>query len=328
MRPLPIALTGLAGVVLLAFLWSLIQGTETYELSRVITAFLAPDSTREDLVIRGIRLPRALAGMMTGAALAVAGAICQAVTGNPLASPGLLGINAGAGFAAVVAVSVFGVTAPHLYLWWAFGGAGLSAFAVMLMGRASRTPLIGLILSGAVISGFLAALTTVLLIFDQATLDQIRFWTAGSLAGRSMAEVTALLPFILTGLVLALLTGRHLTTLSMGHETARALGQNEARWQLMALGLVVLLAGGAVALAGPIGFVGLIVPHVARMFTGPDYRRILPAAALGGAGLVTFADVLGRSLWGGSAFPVGVTMALIGAPFFIWLARHRIRGSA
>ncbi|HSX73236.1 MAG TPA: iron ABC transporter permease, partial [Shinella sp.] len=172
------------------------------------------------------------------------------------------------------------------------------------------------------------SLTSAILIFDQSTLDAVRFWTAGSVTGRTMAQAATVAPYILTGLVAALLLGRHLTTLSLGAEHARALGQNPAIWRGAAVAIVILLAGGAVALAGPIGFVGLVVPHIVRMGIGVDYRWVLPFSALGGALLVVLADTAGRIVFASQSFPVGVTIALLGAPFFLYLARTRLRGEA
>ena len=328
MRSCPALLVALTLLVLLAFLWSLMQGPQIMSPLRLFRAAIAFDGTRDPLVLHTIRLPRSLAGALAGAALATAGAICQAMTGNPLASPGLLGINAGAAFAVVTAISLLGVTEPGLQLGWAFGGAAAATVLVWLLGRASGTPVIGLVLAGAVLAGFLSALTTVLLIFDQGTLDQVRLWTAGSLAGRSMAHVLATAPFILIGLALALMLRRQVMTLSLGADLAQALGQDQRLWRGVALILVVLMAGGAVALAGPVGFVGLVVPNLVRMIVGPDYRRIIPASALGGAVLVLLADTAGRWLSGNDSFPTGITMALIGGPFFIALARRRSGGRA
>ncbi len=323
MRGFPAALVLLCGLVLLAFLWSLMQGPQILSPLRLAQAIFAFDGTRDHLVIQTIRLPRALAGLLAGAALAVAGAICQAMTGNPLAEPGLLGINAGAALAVVVAISLLGIAETALHLWFAFGGAAAAVVLVWVLGRASGAPVVGLVLAGAVLTGFLASLTTVVLIFDQGTLDQVRLWTAGSLTGRSMADVTATAPFILTGLALSLLLRRHLMVLSLGAVIAPGRVQDQRIWRAVALFLVVLMAGAAVALAGPVAFVGLLVPNLVRRIAGPDYRVILPAAALGGAALLLLADAGGRWISGNQGFPAGIAMAVIGAPFFIALARRR-----
>lgn len=308
-------------------LWAAASGAAAVAVSDVIGAIVAFDGSREHIVVTGLRLPRVLAGLLTGGALAVAGAIMQGVTGNPLAAPDLLGVNAGAAAAVVAAMTLSGAASSGILIWYGFAGAAGAAaivFALGSFGRSGATPL-KLVLAGAALSMCLASFTTAMLIYDQATLDTLRLWTAGSLSGRGMAEIGAVAPYILAGLTAALLLRRHLTTLSLGAEAARALGQDPRVWRGLAIVLVVLLAGGAVALAGPIAFVGLVVPHIARLTAGVDYRWIIPFSAVIGAGLVVLADTLGRSLLGSQNFPVGAALALTGAPFFIWLAR-RFRG--
>lgn len=319
------ALASLCLLTAAVAVWSLALGTSRIALSDVLAALFAFDGSREHLVVTTLRVPRVMAGLLSGSALAVAGAIMQAVTNNPLASPGLLGVNAGAAFAVVMAMSLLGMASSGAHVWFAFGGAGVAALVVYMLasaGHGGATPL-KLVLAGVVLTTFLSSLTTAILIFDQTTLDTVRLWTAGSLAGRSLAQVVAVAPYILAGLLIALVFRSHLTTLSLGAEVARSVGQDPVLWRGMALVIVILLAGGAVALAGPIGFVGLVVPHIARMTVGIDYRWVIPFAAVGGALLVVLADLLGRTIFASQNFPVGVTMALVGAPFFIWLARRR-----
>lgn len=319
-------LVALCGALGATSLWSLTFGTSRIPIADVLAAFFSFDGSREHLVVTTLRLPRVLAGLLAGGALAVAGAIMQAVTNNPLASPGLLGVNAGAAFAVVMAITLLGVTSGNAHVWFAFGGAGVSAVIVYVLGSVGQggaTPL-KLVLAGALLTMFLSSLTTAVLIFDQTTLDTVRLWTAGSLAGRTMPQVAAVSPYILAGLVAALIFRRHLMTLSLGAEVARTVGQNPIVWRGLAVGIVILLAGGAVALAGPVGFVGLVVPHIARLTVGVDYRWIIPFSAAGGALLVVVADTVGRTFFASQSFPVGVTMALVGAPFFIWLARSQV----
>lgn len=322
------SLAALCLTVAAASVWSITLGASHIPVSDVLSAIFAFDGSREHLVVTMLRLPRALAGLLAGSALAVAGAIMQAVTNNPLASPGLLGINAGAAFAVVMATSLLGIGSSGI-VWFAFGGAAAAAITVYGLGSAGRggaTPL-KLVLAGAVLTTFLSSLTTAILIFDATTLDIVRLWTAGSLSGRTMAEVTGVAPHILSGLLAGLIFRRHVMTLSLGAEIARSVGQNPILWRGLAVVIVILLAGGAVALAGPIGFVGLVVPHIARLIVGVDYRWVIPFSGAGGALLVVVADTMGRTVLGSQSFPVGVTMAILGAPFFIWLARrHRGRG--
>ena len=319
-----VALIALGCLLALVAAWSVTLGTAWFPFSRVLDAVLAFDGSREHLVIASIRLPRMLAGLLAGAGLAVAGAMMQAITGNPLASPGLLGINAGAAFAVVVAIA--GAGSGDIHAGYAFAGAAAAAATVYALGSSGRsggTPL-RLVLAGAVLAGFLTSLTTAILIFDRSTLDAVRLWTAGSLSGRSMAEIAAIAPYLIVGLAAATLFRRHITTLSLGTDIARSVGQSPLLWRALSVGIVVLLAGGAVALAGPIGFVGLVVPHIARFCVGVDYRWIIPFSALGGALLLVLADTAGRTLSGSQSFPAGITMALIGGPFFLWLARYRV----
>lgn len=316
----------LALAVAAAALLAMTVGTTRVPVAAVVDAILFFDGSREHIVIIHVRLPRVLAGMLVGAGLAVAGAIMQAATGNPLASPGLLGINAGAAFAVVMGIVLLGTDSSTVQIWQAFAGAGVAAvlvYAAGSIGTGGPTPL-KLALAGAVFGAFLSALTTSVLIFDRGALDQIRLWSVGSLEGRSLASVAAVAPYLLGGLAGAILFRRQVMTLSLGADIARALGQSPAVWRAVAVVAVVLLAGAAVALAGPVGFVGLVVPHAARFLVGSDYGRIIPASALGGALLVVGADGLARAAFPDQAIPVGVTMALVGAPLFIHLARNRV----
>ncbi|MBP2510761.1 iron complex transport system permease protein [Agrobacterium tumefaciens] len=323
-----LALAALLCLLAAASLLAVALGTVRIPLSTILDAIFRFDGSRNHLLVVAVRLPRVIAALLAGSALAVSGAIMQAITNNPLASPGLLGINAGAAFAVVSIMTFFGAGVGDIYIWFAFLGAGIAAFAVTLLssfGPIRHSP-VGLILAGAVVATFLTSLTSAVLIFDQSTLDAVRMWTAGSVTGRTMAQAATVAPYIAFGLIVSLFLGRHLTTLSLGADTARSVGQNTALWRGVAIVTVILLAGGAVALAGPIGFIGLIVPHIVRMAVSVDYRWIIPFSALGGALLVVGADMAGRMVFGSQNFPVGVTIALVGAPFFLWLARNRMRG--
>lgn len=320
---------GVAVAILVAcLLWSITLGAADITPSVVFDALLNFDNTQFDhLIIRTVRLPRVLAGALVGAGLAVAGAIMQGLTRNPLADSGLLGINAGAAFAVVLAVTLLGSPSLSVYALAASIGAAIAAALVYGMGSlgpGGPTPL-RLTLAGIILTAFVSSLTTALLIQDQETLDQIRFWTAGSLAGRDMALLRQTAPLVLVGIIGSLLISRQITTISLGEDVAKGLGQNTVIVKLVAALMIVLLAGGAVALAGPIGFVGLVVPHLARFTVGIDYRWIIPYSAVMGAALVTLADVAARMVLRPQELPVGIMMALIGAPFFIYLARTRAR---
>ncbi len=314
----------LLGVLLL---WSITLGAADITPQVVYTALFHYDATQFDqLIIQTVRLPRVLAGVIVGAALAVAGAIMQGLTRNPLADSGLLGINAGAAFAVVLAITLLDTPSLSLYTVAALIGAGVAAVFVYGIGAlgGGATPL-RLTLAGVIFTAFISSITTAILIQNQETLEQIRFWTAGSLAGRDFAIIAQTVPLIAVGLGAALLISRQITTISLGEDVAAGLGQNTLIVKLVAALAVVLLAGGAVALAGPIGFVGLVIPQVARFLVGADYRWIIPYSALIGGMLVTLADVAARVILRPLELPVGVMMALVGAPFFIYLARWKVR---
>jgi iron complex transport system permease protein len=251
----------------------------------------------------------------------------QGLTRNPLADPGILGINAGAAMAVVITVFLCGTSSLSLYAWCAFLGAGVTAVLVYWLGSLGRgglTPL-NLTIAGAAITALLSSLTTGILILSQQTLDEIRFWLAGSVAGRDFTLFLQVLPYIAVGLVVAFALGRQITTLSLGEDVAQGLGQRTAWVKLIAALSVVLLAGSSVAAAGPIGFIGLVIPHTVRFLVGVDYRWILPYSAVFGAILLLLADISARLLIAPQELPVGVMTAILGAPFFIYLARWKVK---
>jgi iron complex transport system permease protein len=326
----PALLTGLGVgslLVLILLVSSITVGAADISTDTVLAALFSYDDTLfEHLVIRTVRLPRVLAGAVVGAGLAVAGGIMQGLTRNPLASPSILGINAGAAFGVVMAVYILGsppLTTYALFAMLGATGAAAIVYGLGSMGRRGATPL-RLTLAGVILTAFLASFTTAILVLDQETLDQIRFWTAGSLAGRDWELFVRTAPYVGVGLIGALAIARQITTISLGEDIAVTLGQKTTQTKVLAALSVVLLAGGAVALAGPIGFVGLIIPHVARFLVGLDYRWILPYSALMGAILVTVADMAARIIIRPQEFPVGVMLAILGAPFFIYLARSKV----
>ena len=324
---------GLVGLVLglaaLAFLSLAVgsRGSSTTAAWRVLTAFDPTDT--DQLVIADLRVPRTLLGLLAGAALGLAGTLLQGVTRNPLADPGILGVNAGAALCVVIGITVFGVTGTSGYLWFAFAGAGgaaLVVYAVAARGRDGATP-VKLALAGAAVSAGCVAVTTSFLLVDRATFDQFRFWQVGALSGRGGEAVAAVAPFLLVGCVAALLLGRVLNTLALGDDVARGLGANVGLSRGLGAVTVVLLCGGATAACGPIGFVGLTIPHLARMLVGPDYRWVLPYAMVLAPGLLLAADVLGRVVARPGEVQVGIVTALVGAPVFIALVRRsRVAG--
>ena len=322
------------GVLLLCLLASIRFGAAEVGNGDVISAFTDYDGSEEDLIVRTLRVPRALIAALVGASLAVAGAIIQGLTRNPLADPGILGIEAGAALAVVIAIYLFGASSLSTYALFAFLGAALSAvtvYSLASLGRGGMTPM-KLTIAGAALGGvaffgggLLSSLTTAILVLSQQTLDEVRFWLAGSVAGRDFALLLEVLPYIVVGLLLAFALSRQVTALTLGEDVAAGLGQRTALVKLAAAVAVILLAGSSVAIAGPIWFVGLVVPHVARFFVGVDYRWILPYSALLGAILLVSADVAARLVIQPQEVPVGVMTALVGAPFFIYLARWRVK---
>lgn len=320
-------LVGCLAVLLLCLLASVRFGAARIGTWEVIRAFVDYGGSEEDLIIRTLRVPRALIAALVGAALAVAGAIIQGLTRNPLSDPGILGIEAGAALAVVGSVFFLGASSLTTYALFAFVGAALAAVVVYGLGTlgGGMNPM-KLVVAGAALAALLSSLTTAVLIFNQRTLEEIRFWLAGSVAGRDLGLLLQVLPYVSVGLLLAFALGRQITALTLGEDVATGLGQRTAWVKLFSVSAVVLLAGSAVAIAGPIGFVGLVVPHVARFFVGVDYRWILPYSALLGAVLLVSADIAARVVLRPQELPVGMMTALVGAPFFIYLARARVKG--
>lgn len=323
-------LTGLSlslFILLVCLVASITYGAAEISLGTVFAALTAYDGSTDHLIIRTVRLPRSLIAMLVGAALAVAGALLQGLTRNPLADPAILGLESGAALAVVVVVFLFGASSLSAYAGFAFLGTGVTAVLVYLLaslGRGGPTPL-NLTLVGAALTYLAASLTTAILILSQRTLDEIRFWLAGSVAGRDFTLFFQVLPYIVVGFAVAFALGRQITALNLGDDVAMSLGQRTAWVKATAALGVVLLVGSSVALAGPIVFIGLVVPHIVRFFIGVDYRWILPYAAVVGAILLLVADIVARLLIAPQELPVGVMTALVGAPFFIYLARSQVK---
>ena len=316
----------LTALVLVAFCAaSLTIGARSISAATMLDALVAFDPANGDHAVVLSRLPRTVIGLLVGASLATAGAALQGVARNPLADPGILGINAGAALAVVAGIYLFGIQGASGYVWFAFAGAGgaaLVVYAVASLGREGATP-IKLALAGAALAAGLASLTNGILVSSQETLDRFRFWQVGTLSGRGWDVIGTVLPFLLVGLLLTLATGRVLNGLALGDDVARGLGQKVGLARAVTALGVVLLCGAATAAAGPIGFVGLVIPHLVRLVVGADYRWILPFSALLGPVLLLGADVLGRVVLPPGEIQVGVMTAVVGAPVFIWLVRRR-----
>jgi iron complex transport system permease protein len=312
---------GLLGAIAL----SLAIGSNTLPLGQVWQALTHPDNSEAATIVREVRVPRTILGLLVGVALGAAGALMQGHTRNPLADPGLLGVSAGAALAVVLGVYAFSVTDPAATVWLGLAGALVASvvvFTVAAAGSSAVSP-VPLALAGAAVSALLAAVTSFVVLNDQPTLDVYRRWVVGSLSGRGEQVVHDVAPFIIVGLVLALANTRALNALGLGEDIARSLGVRVLPARLAGLAGVTLLTGAATAAAGPIAFLGLVVPHVARALTGPDHRWLVPAAALAGADLLLLADVAGRLVGGIGELQVGVVLAVLGGPFFVAIARRR-----
>jgi iron complex transport system permease protein len=303
---------------------SLAVGARGLSLETVWQALTRFNPADGDHAVVHARIPRTVLGLLAGAALGLAGAAMQGVARNPLADPGIIGVNAGAALAVVTGIYVFGISSLTGYVWFAFIGAAVAALVVYLIASAGRdgaTP-VKLALAGAALSAGLFSLMNVILVSSQDTLDRFRFWQVGGIAGRDWSVVLPGLPFLIVGALIVLLAGRVLNSLALGDDVARGLGQNVGLARAVTALGIVLLCGSATALAGPIGFVGLVVPHAVRSLTGPDYRWILPFSAVLAPALLLVSDVVGRVILLPGEVPAGIMTALIGAPVFVWLVRR------
>ena len=303
---------------------SIVVGTRDISLETIWQALTAFDPTNtEHLLIRQSRIPRALNAVVVGLALGTAGTIMQSLTRNPLAEPGLLGINSGAAAAIAVGISLFGIVSVTGYLVLGLIGAAASALVFLLGGVRKGTNPVRLVLSGAALTAVLASLTQIVLLNSPENVyDRYRHWMVGSLAGRGTDVLVAVTALVAVGLVMAYALSRSLDVVSLGEDAGRALGASPNRVWVLA-GLVVVLAGAATAGAGPIVFLGLAAPHLARMMVGVDHRWLLPYSAAIASVMITAADVLGRVLAPPAEIPVGIMVAIIGGPFFIALVRRR-----
>jgi iron complex transport system permease protein len=313
----------LTGLLVLAGLLSLAIGSRTIPLSTVVDVLLHPDGSDASTIVHGLRVPRTVLAIAVGIALGVAGALMQGHTRNPLAEPGLLGVEAGAAFAVVIGIYAFGVTDLTGYAWFSLVGAGLAAAAVFAIGSTRGGPdPVSLVLAGMAISALLYSLTQVVVLRDVDTLDAYRFWAVGSVASRGMEVFWQVLPFILVGLLLAAFSASTLNLLQLGDDVASSLGMHPMRAKIIGVLGVMMLTGAATAACGPIAFVGLVVPHVARYFSGVDYRWVIPYSALIGGLLLVVADVIGRVVVRPGELQVGIVMAMVGGPVFIYLVRR------
>ncbi|KOG43481.1 FecCD family ABC transporter permease [Streptomyces resistomycificus] len=309
-------------ILVLVALASIAIGAKALSMGQVWHGLFQDSGTYGDVVVAD-RLSRTVLGLLAGAALGLSGAVLQALTRNPLADPGLLGINAGASAAVVTAITFFGVTSLSGYVWFAFAGAAAVGALVWFLGGSRGATPVRLALAGTAISAALYGYLQAVMIMDDAALARMRFWTVGSLASASNAAILQVLPFLAVGTVLALTLARPLNAMEMGDDTAKALGANLNRTRALAMLSATVLCGAATAACGPIVFVGLMVPHVVRSFTGPDLRWILPYATILSPVLLLGADVIGRVVARPAELQVGIITAIIGGPVFIYLVRRR-----
>lgn len=317
----------LGGLALLAalMLLSLAVGSKPLTPAEVWQGLTAIDESRESIIVWQLRMPRTVLAVVVGAALAVAGVLMQALTRNPLAEPGLLGVNAGAAFLVVVALAFLGVSSTLGTLWFAFLGAGLAAGFVYAMSlqRTRESDHARLVLAGAALTACLASLTGIITMFDSETFDSYRFWVIGSVAERGVEPLLVVVPAIVLGLLMALACGPALNALALGEEQATAFGVRLPLVRFLTFAAITLLCGAATAAAGPIGFVGLVVPHALRLLVGVDQRTLLALSALVGPSFVLAADCVGRLLAQPSELEVGIVTAFLGAPVLLALIMRR-----
>lgn len=308
---------------------SLAIGAKDVPLGVVWGALTGGVSTEDARSVLDLRIPRTLLGLLVGAGLGVSGALIQAVTRNPLADPGILGVNFGSAFAVAIAVGVLGITSPVGFVWFAFGGALVTMVVVYLIGSAGRGPVspARITLAGVAIGAVLSGVTAGMMLADPKGFNAMTAWKAGALADRGWDVMAVAAPYLVAGLVLAVLLGRPLNAVALGDDLARSLGSSALRTRILSILAITLLCGTATAMAGPIAFVGLMIPHVARWVVGPDQRWIIAYSALLAPILLIASDVLGRVLMRPGEIPVGVVTAFVGAPVLILLVRRQ-RASA
>lgn len=326
-RRFTIILSGMF-LLLAGLLLSVSYGAADISYSTIVRAVFAFDSLDNDhLILREFRIPRALAAALVGAALGAAGALMQGITRNPLASPSLMGLNAGAGLMLVLGLALSPTLGFTVLIGLSFAGAAVGVTVVFLVGSAQRgglTP-VRLALAGAAVSAFFGAFTSFIIVYYKIGQD-VLFYTAGGVQGVQEEQLLFVAPWIGGGLIVALLLSRSVSLLSLGQDVATGLGLNIVHVRIVVALAILILAGSSVALAGGIGFVGLVVPHVSRFLTGLDYRWIVPVSAVLGACLLIFADLAARMINPPYEVPVGLMTALIGVPFFLMLAWRDERG--
>ncbi|UVI37531.1 iron chelate uptake ABC transporter family permease subunit [Brevibacterium spongiae] len=305
---------------------SLAIGARDMPVSEVIGAFFNPSGSDDQLVVLELRLPRTVLGVLVGMGLGLAGGLIQALTRNPLADPGILGVNAGASLAITIGVAFFGIHSITGYIWFAFAGALIATVGVYIIGSSGRSRSVDpirLTLAGVAVAAVLTGLTKGILLTNERAFDSFRSWDVGAIAGRDFDTVTAILPFLIIGVVLALGVSHSLNAVALGDDLAASLGTSVNRTRVLSILAVTLLAGAATAAAGPIGFIGLMIPHIARWIVGPDQRWILGYSLVLSPILLLASDVIGRVVMKPGELQVGVVTAFVGAPVLIALVRRK-----
>ncbi len=313
------------GALVCVVLASIAIGSKDIPLDTVLDALFAYNDTDDHAIIQALRVPRTLLGVLVGMALGMSGALIQAMTRNPLADPGILGVNAGAAFFVVLGIGVFDVTALSGYIWFAFLGAIVTTVLVYSIGSAGprgATP-VRLTLAGVAVGAVLSGITSGISLLNPSTFDRMRQWRAGSLVAPGFDTLAMVWPFLAIGLLLAFVVARPLNAVALGDDLASALGANIWRTRIITIISTTLLAGAATAAVGPIGFVGLMVPHVARWIVGPDQRWIFSYTLVLAPILLLVSDIVGRVVMRPGELQVGIVTAFVGAPVLILLARRR-----
>ncbi|MEV2275281.1 iron ABC transporter permease [Nocardiopsis sp. NPDC049922] len=321
----PLILLGLTAALVLACVVSVFVGAEHVDPARVLVVFSGAGDREAAVLVFDYRMPRTVIAITVGAALGAAGALIQAHTRNPLADPGILGVNAGATLFVAMAILVGLPATVSALVWPALAGAACATAAVLLLastGRGPATP-VRMTLAGVALTAVFGGVTTAVRLFDQETFERYRSWVAGSVAGRSLGDLAAVTPYIVVGLVLALLLVRSLNAIALGEDIAASLGVSVRRTRVLTVGAVTLLVGASTAVAGPIGFLGLLAPHVCRLLVGNDHTRVIPMSMLVAPVVLLVADTLARVVVPLREIPVGVVTAFVGAPLLIWLICDR-----
>lgn len=326
-RSAVVRLAWLAGALLVLLLLcgaSVALGVRVVSLDEVVSA-LSGDMSGIAQAAVVARIPRTVLAVLVGAALAIAGTSMQAVTRNPLADPGILGVSGGAALAVVIGIAFFALADPYAIMALAIGGAAVAAVFVYIvgsLGRGGATPL-KLALAGAATTAAFTSLVSAILLPRVDVMETFRFWQIGGVGGATWDRIGTVLPVLAVGALASVVTARGMNSLALGDDLAAGLGEHVARTRLIASAGAIILCGAATAVAGPIAFVGLVIPHLCRLLVGTDHRWLIPFAAVTGAALLVASDVVGRVVARPEEIEVGIITALIGAPFFIWIVRHQ-----